>query len=173
MTCPGCGSQVIMGDPMAACASCGYPLGKLRVALVQIYVTSFALFMSVVIYGVVVALVRPGGSAQIEGDVVQAAPYVALGIAAIMFVLMLRWGEVPGEMAPQTAVQQVVLHAAMAEVPAVLGLVAYFLTGRTQDFAIPLIGSLVLFATLATRVPKIGMAIRRYLYREWEESRKR
>ncbi len=173
MTCPGCSSQVIVGDPMATCTSCGYPIGKLRMALAQIYVMSFALFMSVVVYGVVVALVRPGGSAQIEGDVVQAAPYVALGIAAIMFVLMLRWGEVPPEMTPGAVVQQVVLHAAMAEVPAVLGLVAYFLTGKTQDFVIPLIGSLVLFATLATRVPKLGMAIRRYLYREWEESKRK
>lgn len=171
MTCPGCGSQVIVGDPLAVCTECGYPLGKLRLALAQIYVLSLALFMSVVIYGVVVALVRPGGSAQIAGEVVQAAPYVALAIAALMFILMLRWGEVPAEMSPQAAVQQVVVHAAMAEVPAVLGLVAYFLTGKTQDFVIPLIGALVLFATLATRVPKLGIAIRRYLYREWEESK--
>jgi hypothetical protein len=173
MTCPGCGSQVTMGSPMAVCASCGFPIGRLRMALAQTYVITFALFMSIVTYGVIVALVHPGGSAQIEGDVVQAAPYVALAVAAGLFILMLRWGEVPGEMAPQAAVQQVVLHAALAEVPAVLGLVAYFLTGKTQDFVIPLVGSLVLFATLATRVPKIGMAIRRYLYREWEESRRR
>jgi len=173
MTCPGCGSEAPMGDPMAVCASCGFPIGRLRMALAQTYVISFALFMSVVIYGVVVALVRPGGSAQIDGDVVRAAPYVALAVAAGLFILMLRWGEVPGELAPPAAVQQVVLHAALAEVPAVLGLVAYFLTGKTQDFVIPLVGSLVLFAMLATRVPKIGMAIRRYLYREWEESRRR
>jgi hypothetical protein len=85
----------------------------------------------------------------------------------------MRWAQVPEELAPQAAAQQVVIQAAMAEVPAVLGLAVYLLTGRPQDFVIPLVGSLVLFATLAARIPRVALAIRRFMRRQWEESKRR
>ncbi len=173
MTCPGCGRTASGSEPPARCPTCGFPVGQLRMVLLRLYMVTGAFFLSVLVYAAVVALVRPEGAAQVEGDLVQAAPYVALGVAGALFVGMMRWAQVAEELTPQAAAQQVVIQAAMAEGPAVLGLVAYFLTGRTQDFVIPLAGSLVLFATLATRMPRIGMAIRRYMYRQWEERRGR
>jgi hypothetical protein len=172
MNCPGCGAPLAGADPTAPCPACGFPVGMLKMTLMRLYVVTGAMFISVLMYALVVALLRPEGAAQMDGDLVQAAPWVALGVAALLFVIMLRWAEPPPELDPQAASRQVVIQAALAEVPAVLGLVAYLLTGRTQDFVLPLVGSVLLFATLATRVPKVGLAIRRYVYRQWEENRR-
>jgi len=148
-------------------------MGELRMTLLRLYVVTGTIFISVLVYAFIVVLVRPERAARMSGDLLQAAPYVVLGIAGVLYLAMMRWAQVPDELAPQAAAQQVVIQAAMAEVPAVLGLAVYLLTGRTQDFVIPLVGSLVLFATLAVRIPRVALAIRRHLHRQWEESKRR
>ncbi len=131
---------------------------------------------SVFVYAIVVeVLERSGGrtaSPAAEGDVLR---YVLFGIAAVLFFVVRAVGSMdPFRIGPPAAgagpagrggaaalaprlLARTIVQYALCEVPAVLGLVAYFLNGIRGDFYLLMLLSLFLFAV---HFPKYG---------RWEE----
>ncbi len=169
VTCPGCDASVAGGSPTARCESCGFPVGELRAGLATMYVLTGAFFMSALAYCVLVALVTVPVRDAATG---QTLLYVLGGLAAAAFLVVALGAQIPKRMAPAEARKRLILQLALSESVVIFGLVAFLLTGQVQNFTMFLGAGLVLFVMVGLRVPRWGLAMRRYMYDRWEMSRR-
>ena len=133
------------------------------------YVLTGAFFMTALGYCAIVALmkvpVRDGGAGQTLLQV--------LGAVAVLdgLVVAVYFARIPEFMTAMEARQRLIMQLAFSESVVIFGMILYFLTGRMQTFVMFLAGGLVLFVIVGMRVPRLGLAMRRHLYAEWEMSR--
>ncbi len=157
MRCPQCRQEVqeLRGE---ACPYCGFPCAEFdrRVRVIQVIL--FALFMSTLLYGVLVAILemvvryRPAGLGEVEHVVGGAM----LGAAAGVFLASLAFERRALEAATlDSYAHTVIILAAIAELPAVFGLVMYLLAGSLPWMVVFLAASWVLFLRLGTRLPLV------------------
>ncbi|HEY3398241.1 MAG TPA: hypothetical protein VGM19_11370 [Armatimonadota bacterium] len=171
MNCPACGAP-LSSDVLAPCGACGFPAADLRMGLVRLYFVTGSFFLTTLLYAAVAALVRVHPPAAVAGSVLQYLPFLGLVLAAVLFLVTLRWADTPEDLSPQQALQKAILQATLAETPAVLGLVCYLLTGQLRDFAVLLAAALALFVLLGMRMPRLALSMRRYLCRQWEANKR-
>jgi hypothetical protein len=172
MTCPACGCAVPAGAQGGNCPACNFPAGALQAATLRLYVVTGALFVSVLVYAVLAAvLTRQGGPVQVAGYAARSFQYAAWAISAVLLVVLLRWPAVPNALSPEAGLRQAIVPAALAETPAVLGLVATLMSGRLSDFVILLAVSLIMFVMVAGRIPKVAHAMREFMLAQHREKR--
>lgn len=165
MLCPQC-QQGVQGAELrdGACPYCGFPCATLerRVRVIQVMISAF--FASTLVYGalagfleLVVGYQAPGVAGLSEGTL----GLILLGSSvAILLVSVnlegraLRADSVPGY------VRTVMLLAAMAEIPAICGIVMYLVTGSLPWMVGFLAASWALLIRLGLHLPRIlqGMA---------------
>jgi len=165
MNCSACGYNE-PNTQATQCPVCGFATAKFQAVKLRIYLVTSAFFLTVLTYAVVVFLLPLSQNPVMpDSDLLL---YVGGGTSAVLLAIMLQGPPVPEMTAPQRALRQVVVHAALAETPALIGLVIYLLSGRLSHFVILLGGSLLLFMILATRVPRLVQAIRKYMVYEFQ-----
>ena len=170
MTCPGCGVTVPPGGPTARCESCDFPVGELRFGLSMMYILTGAFFMASLAYCALVAVMKVPVK---DSAGAQTLTYALGAAAAAVFLAVSLWAQIPDKLAPAEARQRMIIQLALSESVVIYGLITYFLTGKVQNFAMFLAGTLVLFVIVGLRVPRWGLAMRRYMYDQWEESRRK
>ncbi len=157
MLCPQC-RQEVHEFRGGACPYCGFPCVEFdrRVRVIQVIL--FALFASTLLYGGLVAILElvVRYRAPDLGEVEQIAGTGLLLIAAVAFMVSLafeRSALTHGTLESYT--RAVVILAAIAELPAVFGLVMYLLAGSLPWMVAFLAASWVLFIRLGTRLPGV------------------
>ncbi len=153
MNCPACG-QPSKAQWNEDCPLCGFPMGQVRRQIIPIYIITGSIFLSTLIYGALVYVMST--NAMIEPQPVGEVVFYALGGAVVPVVIAMAF------------VKRIIAKAALAEVPAVYGLVAYFLTGDTAKFAIFLGISWGLFIWLSTQIVDYVAQIQRHAVEKWQ-----
>ncbi len=156
MNCPACG-QANNAPGTSDCPLCGFPVGKVNRRVFPIYIVTGAVFFSTLIYAGLVYILSTSGTVQPTpvGDVVF---YMLLAMVVPVAVTMM-------------LVKNIIIKAALAEVPAVYGIVAYFLTGEVANFVIFLGASWVLFIWLSTQIVGYVAEIQREAVEKYQRSR--
>ena len=157
MLCPQCqqGVPELRGE---ACPYCGFPCAEFdrRVRVIQIML--FALFASTLIYGGLVAFLELATRYQPLG-LGESEPIVGtafLIVAAVAFLASLAFERNALEHGTlDSYARTVIILAAIAELPAMFGLVMYLLAGSLPWMVVFLAASWVLFLRLGTRLPWI------------------
>jgi hypothetical protein len=170
MTCPGCGAVVAKVGLKEQCA-CGFPVGELQGELRIMYILASSFFVSALIYGVIVVVtkvpVKEPGSQHLFVHMLGAiAAAESVGIA--LWALAAR---IPESMTPAETRRRLTMQLAFSESVVIYGLIAYFVTGKIDNFVPFLAAGLILFALVGSRIPRLGLAIRRHLYDEWQASK--
>ena len=158
MNCPACG-QPSEARWAQDCPLCGFPVGELNRRIFPIYLVTTAVFLSTVIYAVVVYVLSTSGT-------IQANPSGEM-VFYILLVMV-----IPVAIAIPI-VKNVMVKATLAEAPAVYGLVAYFLTADIAKFAIFLGISWVLFIWLSTQIIGYVTHIQREAVEKWQRESRR
>ncbi len=159
MLCPQC-QQGVRQDELAAgkCPYCGFPCAEFNARVRAIQVILFALFASTLVYGVLVAIMelvvgyRPPGI----GDGEPVLGMALMGASAGVFVASLVFERRAAGLATlATCTRMMLVLAAMAELPAVFGLVMYLVAGSLPWMVGFLAVSWALFVRLGLRLPVI------------------
>ncbi len=157
MRCPQC-QQEVRELREGACPYCGFPCGEFHRRVTQIQVILFALFASTLLYGIIAAILelvvgyRAPGPATMEPML----GGVLTGVTAAMFVVSLAFERRALEKATlDSYTRTVVILGAMAEVPAVLGLVMFLVIGSLPWMVAFLAVSWALFIRLGLKLPHI------------------
>ncbi|MGD9498442.1 MAG: hypothetical protein AB7Y46_19265 [Armatimonadota bacterium] len=141
-----------------ACPYCGFPCGEFSHRLRTIQVILFAFFASTLVYGLVVAVLElaRGYAPPLAGPAPAALGGTLLGASLGVFIASLLFERRAAEVGTVTShTQRVIILAAMAEVPAVFGLVMYLLTGSLQWLVAFLALSWLLFVRLGLQLARI------------------
>jgi len=159
MLCPQC-QQGVQNEELrrGACPYCGFACEEFQGRVNQIQLILGALFVSTLIYGIIVAVMElyvgyeaPGlGNAEfILGMALMGASGGILG-ASILFERRARGAETI-----DTYQQTVLILGAIAEAPAVFGLLMYLLAGSLQWMVLFLVVSWALMIRLGMKLPII------------------
>ena len=157
MNCPACG-QPSKAQWNQDCPLCGFPLVEVNRRVFPIYIVTGAVFLSTVIYAGLVYImstttaIRPNPA----GDIV----FYALAAMVVPVAIAM------------AVVKHIIAKAALAEGPAVYGIVAYFLTGDVAKFVILLGISWVLFIWLSTQIVDHVAQIQREAVKKWRSERR-
>ncbi len=155
--CPNCGSTE--KTPEGLCARCGLGPDYAAPIMLQIYVITGAVFMSMLVYaGIATALTQSAASKPV-GDT-GALPEIIVGLGAVMMVASVFASlAVLRAIGPRAIVRGVILAAALAEVPAICGLVSTVLTAKLVWMAWGMGFALMAFLALAFQMPAIAQRI--------------
>lgn len=159
MLCPQC-QQGVQTEELAAgaCPYCGFPCGEFNRRVSQIQLILGALFASTLIYGIIVAVLElvvgyeaPGlGDKEfIFGMALMGASVGILG-ASIMFER-----RTSGRKTLAVYRQTVLILGAIAEAPAIFGLLMYLLAGSLQWMVLFLVVSWALMIRLGMKLPEV------------------
>jgi F0F1-type ATP synthase membrane subunit c/vacuolar-type H+-ATPase subunit K len=137
-------------------------MDDLRKAYRTTVIIGLAMMASLVIYLVIVSLIEGGtiplGTTEVAGRSLELARFVFLGLTAVIFFVIRSIGSVilrgggrrspSGGAAPEPGplVTAAVVTFGLCEVPAIFGLVLYFLGRSTSDFYLLLLVSLFFFS---------------------------
>jgi len=154
MRCPAC-SQVIQPDRTGKCPLCGFPARELNRKVTTIYATTSAIFFSTLVYALLVYLMRTAHTAQ-PTPVANTMFWLAIGLSVADGVAML-------------VVNNITVKAALCEVPAILGLCVFFLSGEVAEFVALLGISVALFVLLAAKIPSYINQIEQKAIQEWQQ----
>ncbi|MFW5866833.1 MAG: hypothetical protein ACOCX2_03390 [Armatimonadota bacterium] len=159
MLCPQC-QQGVQNEELAAgaCPYCGFECAQFEAAVRKIQMVLAALFGSTLIYGVIVAVLElyvgyeASGLGANELILGMALVGMSAGIvaASVMFERRVRGAETLA-----TWEQTVLILGAIAEAPAVFGLVMYLLTGSLPWMVLFLALSWALLIRLGLKLPRI------------------
>jgi len=154
MRCPACG-QAVQPDPTGKCPLCGFPARELNRKVTTIYATTSAIFFSTLVYALLVYLMRTAHTAQ-PTPVANTMFWLAIGLSVADGVAML-------------VVNNITVKAALCEVPAILGLCVFFLSGEVAEFVALLGISVALFVLLAAKIPSYINQIEQKAIQEWQQ----
>jgi hypothetical protein len=159
MDCPACGSSVADLEPK--CPGCGYPLREAQFVVMRVYVVAGALMASTLLYVALLFVVPATG--HVEPGFLRTMQYTLWSIAAVTAAVVYFWPEPQVALSPQAATTRVTAQGALAETPALYGLMLHFL-GAPAAHSLALVAvSAVLFGVIAGRLPRLAQAMRRYL----------
>lgn len=159
MLCPQC-QQGVQNDELAAgaCPYCGFACAQFQRAVRQIQLVLGALFISTLIYGIIVAVMElyTGYEAPGLGDAEFILGMALMGASGgLLGASMLFERRVRGAETLQRYQQTVLILGAIAEAPAVFGLLMYLLAGSLQWMVLFLIVSWALMIRLGLKLPVI------------------
>ena len=166
MTCPQCAQQFEQPGEQGQCPFCGYPCAEYQRRITQMQVVLAAIFLSTLIYaGLAAALELTGALRPLMPSVPQTPLAAALLGVAVGLVIVSGFVErTVLATATADAVQRAALIlAAVAEAPAVFGLVIFLLTGSLVWMAAFIGVSWLLFLRLGLRLPVYLHRISEYL----------
>jgi len=154
MRCASC-KQEINPAPDGACPLCGFPAQQVNRKVTTIYITNSAIFFSTLVYAVLVYLMSTARTAQ-PTPVANTMFWLAVGLSVAGGVAML-------------VVNNITVKAALCELPAILGLCVFFLSGEVTKFVALLGISVALFVVLATHTPSYIKHIEQEAVQQWQQ----
>lgn len=157
MRCPQCQQEVgeLRGE---ACPYCGFLCGEFHRRVTQIQVVLFALFASTLLYGSIAAVLELVADYQAPVPVTMEPTLgtALAGVTAAVFVISLVFEGRGLEQATLDAyTRTVIILGAMAEVPAILGLVMFLVIGSLPWMVGFMAVSWALFIRLGLKLPQI------------------
>ncbi len=156
MTCPGCGQQFEQPGEQGECPFCGYPCAEYQRHVTMIQIIVGAVFASTLVYGGMVAflelVVQYRPAYDPASDKIFGAALLLLSLVLLIVSLRFEQGAL-AKQDPPSLRQAVILVAALAEVPAIWGLLMYLLFGSIQWLVVGMTLSWALFFRLGTRLP--------------------
>ena len=169
MICPRCQQQAEELTDEGRCPYCRYPVADYHRQITMVQIVLGAIFGSTLIYGVVVAVLelavgyRPTGAGEPSNIFVGGLLVALLGV-----VVFFRRAEARALSAsePPAMRSALVVAAALAEAPAIYGLLMYLLFGSIMWFAIFVGASWLLFLRLGMSLPQYLNTLRDALGRE-------
>ncbi len=163
MRCPACKQEITVPLDGARCPLCGAGIGPARQHVLQLYIICGAIFASVLMYGVAVALLETTGYQAMAAPVSMIrTAFLALCVLMPIPLVVLERRLLDGGTVPAVKSAAVVV-ASLCESIAVLGLVLYLLGGGVKWFAIFTGLSFVSFLYLASRIPLYAGLIDKYM----------
>ena len=157
--CPKCGSAEISDG---ICQACGFPAGKVNQVMMQAYLITGAMAMSVLIYAAIAVAVT--AKAEVPGSAPQFLPVILLVLAIVDVAIGIM---VALSAHKQPTVQQMfgrlIVSAAMAESAAIMGLVLTLLTKDMKWIAVFTVISLVGFVVIGREMPAFAKAVVDYV----------
>ena len=158
--CPKCGSAEIEGG---VCQACGFPAGKVNNAMMRAYIVTGAMAGSVFIYAAVAVAItsrldRPPTTLAMPLLVGLFCAALVCAVASAYVALSIERQRTPTEM-----FSRLVIAAALAESPAVYGLVLTLLAKDVKWVAIFAAVSLIAFAVIAKEMPAFARAVIDYV----------
>ncbi len=159
MLCPQC-QQGVQPDELAAdaCPYCGFPCAEFNRRVSQIQLILGALFASTLVYGIIVAVLElvVGYEAPGLGDgefiLGMALMGASAGIVGASIMFERRTG---GQKTLETYRQTMLILGAIAEAPAIFGLVMFLLSGSLQWMVLFLGVSWALMIRLGMKLPEV------------------
>jgi hypothetical protein len=156
--CPNCGSTE--KTPEGACAKCGLGPDVAAPVMMQIYVITGAIFMSMLIYAGIAVMVTQSVVSKAVGDGAGFVPETVVGLGAVAMVASVFASlAAVKQNGPRAIVRGVILAAVLAEVPAICSLAATVLTGKLVWMAWGMGFALMAFLALAFQMPAIAFRI--------------
>jgi hypothetical protein len=140
-------------------------LAALESAQLRLRIVVVALAFSPLLVGALLPLLSRSG--EHTPDSLAVIRYVAWGFTALLGAAVVLWPEAPPSLPAEAAVRQVVWQGLLAEGPALLAMVMYYLGVALVDCAGLFIVALLLFAMLATRISKLGAAVQQHMLEEF------
>jgi hypothetical protein len=158
MVCPKC-CQPVQVQAEACCPLCGFALQAFTQRLRMLYLLSFALFASTLIYSVLVFFLETRGLAR-PSSIPAALPYALLAIGVLQLGLARRIGRPLAQLTAMTQVQSLFLvRLALVEAVAVMGLVVYLLTASIHWYVTFLAISWVGFMVVGSQLPRLAQRL--------------
>jgi len=159
MLCPQCRQGVQTEELRAgACPYCGFPCEEFHRRVGHIQLILAALFGSTLIYGIIVAVLElsVGYRAPELGDAEFVIGMALMGATAgIVGASIMFERRTQGAKTLETWQQTALILGAIAEAPAVFGLVMYLLAGSLQWLVLFLMVSWALLVRLGMQLPRI------------------
>jgi hypothetical protein len=167
MACPACDSTV--AERSKACPQCGFPVRDLHEAVLRVRVVAFALALIPLMYAVLIPKLTP--VAHVDAVTARALEVLLWSMVAFMATVLLLWSDPVLGLDPDEAARTALRHGLIADLPAVFSLLVYNLGGSRLD-CLALIGvSLLLFAFLIVRMPRLTAAMRWKMLVGFEEAK--
>jgi hypothetical protein len=136
--------------------------------MLQIYMITGAVFMSMLIYAAIAVGITQTTVVKGASDGAGMAPEVVVGLGAVMMVAsVFASSSVLRAIGPRAIVRGVILAAVLAEGPAICSLVATVLTGKLVWMAWGMGFALVAFLAITFQMPAIAQRIT-----EWGRSQR-
>jgi len=158
MVCPKC-CQPVQVQAGPCCPLCGFALQPFRRRLRTLYLLSFALFASTLIYSVLVFFLETRGMAR-PSSLPAALPYALLIVGVLQLGLARRLGRPLAQLTAMTQVQSLFLvRLALVEAVAVMGLAVYLLTGSIQWYVTFLAISWAGFLVIGSQLPHLAQRL--------------
>jgi F0F1-type ATP synthase membrane subunit c/vacuolar-type H+-ATPase subunit K len=157
MDCPKCHQPTSYDETGHRCALCGFDLVPLRMSLVVVYSTTFALFLSTLIYaGLVFGFELQGWSAKPAAALSPVLVYGLLVVSVLIFGIGASIGRRFASASTMRQVQRLFLiQMALAEAIAIYGLLLYILGHSLQWFVTFLGLSWLAFLHFGSRLPVV------------------
>lgn len=153
--CPNCGSTE--KTPEGLCAKCGRVPDRTGALMRQIYAITGGQFMSIFIYGAMAAALTQGAAHRPAPAQPGPLPELLAGLGAVLTVASVVaafW--VPKADGPKAVMDRVMIAVALAQGPAIIGLVSTILTMKLVWMAWGLGFALAAFLALAFQMPAIA-----------------
>jgi hypothetical protein len=163
MNCPAC-QVAILGQPKR-CVSCDFPLAELETAQLRLRLVVVALAFSPLLVAAVLPVFVH--APQTPPHELAVLTYLIWALAAAFGAVVVLWPDPPASMNSGAADHQAALQGALAEGPALLAMIMYYLGVDLVNLAGLLIVTLLLFALLATRLGKYGAAVQTHMLEEF------
>jgi nicotinamide riboside transporter PnuC len=154
------------------CANCAAGAGPDYTAAVmmQIYTVTGAIFLSIFLYAGIAAVLTQSASMRATPNAAEWLPAMLVGIGVVTMAAS-AYASFAAVRArgPRAMVRGVIFAAALAETPAILGLLATVLTLRLAWIAWGIGLALVAFMALAFQMPAIAHAVGEWARKEREQ----
>ena len=168
-TCPACG-VTLTAPPEGNCPTCDFPLQQLRAQVLALYMLLGAMFLSTLAYALLtIVMERATHTGWTPAHFYQSIALVAL-LGPVGLALARLQAPPTGD--PAAARGRLVLESALAEVPAIVGLLGFFLTGERSVFVMLLGLSWLCFLYVAYQVPPVVRAIEQRMVDNFRASKR-
>ena len=158
MDCPKCHQPVMVATAEGKCPFCGFAMVMLQRRLMTLYVISFGIFMSVLVYAGVVYMLEQQGFQPSLPSLPPVLPYALLAVSVILIgvTTQLLGRQVQRVTSPAQLQSLMIVRLALAEAVAVFGLVLYMLSRSLEWFATFVGLSFLAFLFLAGQMPAVA-----------------
>lgn len=159
INCPVCDNP--LEERAVKCPQCGFPLQEARLAAWRPYIIVAALMASLLIYAALVLTIP--ATSELEARTLALLEYAFAGISAAVAAAVILWPEPAGPITPEPAIRRTIFRAALAESVAIYGLALHFLGAPLTHALGFVVASLALLGVVASSLPALGQATRRWL----------
>lgn len=159
MRCPACRQEIEQPLQHGACPMCGAPVARATSEARVLYIITGAMFMAILCYAALVAVMELTGSMEASRPVVsdslrRVLPGILIAVAGLEYIFALAAEKVILARGTAASIRQAaIILAAASDAIAIFGLALYFLGCGVQWFTIFLGLSAASFVYLAMKLP--------------------